>query len=88
MVCEVTCWRFLTGQLGGPAEVDSDQIETLTENIQHYTMWEIGRHTQNIQTSNVIGENEKYVFYLMVKNMDTFWPTQYFDSNGESFDTL
>ena len=26
---------------GRPAEVDSDQIETLIENSQHYTMWEI-----------------------------------------------
>ena len=28
-------------QLGRPAEVDKDQIETLTENNQHYTTWEI-----------------------------------------------
>ena len=27
-------------QLGRPAEVDSDQIETLIENKQHYTIWE------------------------------------------------
>ena len=26
---------------GRPVEVDSDQIETLIENNQHYTMWEI-----------------------------------------------
>ena len=26
---------------GGPVEVDSDQIETITENNQHYTMQEI-----------------------------------------------
>ena len=25
---------------GRPAEVESDQIETITENNQHYTMWE------------------------------------------------
>ena len=25
---------------GRPVEVDSDQIKTLTENDQHYTMWE------------------------------------------------
>ena len=29
-------------QLDRPAEVDSNQIETLTDNDQHYTMWEIG----------------------------------------------
>ena len=28
-------------QSGRPAEVNSDQIETLTENNQCYTMWEI-----------------------------------------------
>ena len=28
-------------QSGRPAEVDSNQIKTLTENNQHYTMWEI-----------------------------------------------
>ena len=27
--------------LGRAAEVDSDQIETLNENNQHYTMWDI-----------------------------------------------
>ena len=27
--------------LGRPVEVDSDQIETLIENNQHYTVWEI-----------------------------------------------
>ena len=27
--------------LGKPLEVDSDQIKTLTENNQYYTMWEI-----------------------------------------------
>ena len=26
---------------GGPVEVNSDQIETLIENNQRYTMWEI-----------------------------------------------
>ena len=35
---------------GRPAEVDSNQIETLIENNQHYTMWETAsKHTQNIQ---------------------------------------
>ena len=29
-------------QSGRPDEVDKDQIETLTENNQCYTMWEIG----------------------------------------------
>ena len=28
-------------QSGGPVEVDNHQIETLTENNQHYTTWEV-----------------------------------------------
>ena len=35
---EVSHWMMLHGL---PAEVDSDQIKTLIENNQHYTMWEI-----------------------------------------------
>ena len=45
VVCEVSCWRFLAGGdapwSGRPVEVDSDQIETLIENNQRYTTWEI-----------------------------------------------
>ena len=46
-------------QLGRPVEVDSNQIETLIENNQHYNNQHIGdsRHTQNIQINKVIGEN-------------------------------
>ena len=47
VVYKVSCWRFLAGQcsmfrLGRPVEVDSNQIETVIENSQWYTMWEIG----------------------------------------------
>uniref|UniRef100_A0A8C6B8K2 Histone-lysine N-methyltransferase SETMAR n=1 Tax=Monodon monoceros TaxID=40151 RepID=A0A8C6B8K2_MONMO len=44
VVCEVSCWRLPLDnapQTGRPVEVDSDQIETLIENNQHYTMREI-----------------------------------------------
>ena len=44
VVCEVSCGDFSlddTPRLGRPVEVDSDQIETLIENNQHYTTWEI-----------------------------------------------
>ena len=34
---------------GRPAEVDDDQIKTLTENNQRYTMQKINLHTENIQ---------------------------------------
>ena len=39
-VCEVLCWRFLTGRCskgsGRPVEADSDQMETLIENNQFF----------------------------------------------------
>ena len=35
------------------------------------------RHTQNIQISKVMGEDEKGVFYFMEKTKQTFWPTPY-----------
>ena len=44
VVCKVSCWSFLTGQCSRtvrPVKVDSDQIETLIENNQRYTTWEI-----------------------------------------------
>ena len=43
VVSEHSCWRFLlddAAQWRRQAEVDSDQIETLIENNQRYTMWE------------------------------------------------
>ena len=49
-----------------PAEVDSDQIETLIENNQCYTMQEIA-NILKISKSIVIGENEKCVRWLLVK---------------------
>ena len=36
-------------RLGRPVEVDSNQIETFTENNQHYTTWEIAAILKNIQ---------------------------------------
>ena len=38
-------------------------------------------HTQNIQTNEVIGENEKCVFYFTEKIIETFWSTQYMESS-------
>ena len=48
-------------QSGRPAEVNSDQIETLTENNQCYTMWETA-NILKISKLIVIGKNEKCVF--------------------------
>ena len=38
---EISCWRDDALWSGRPTEVDSDQIEILIENDQHYTTWEI-----------------------------------------------
>ena len=55
-------------QLGRPIEADSDQIETLIENNQHYTMWEIANLLKISKINKIIGENEKCVFYFTEKN--------------------
>ena len=55
VVCEVSSWRFLAGRSprsGRPVEVDSDQIETLIENNQRYTIQEIAG-ILNISKSSV-----------------------------------
>ena len=57
-------------------EVDSNQIDTLIENSQHYTMQDIADIPKIIEINKVIGENEKRVFYFMEKTKWTFWPIQ------------
>ena len=53
-------------QLGRPVEVDSNQIETLTENHRCYTTQEMW-HTQNIQINKVIGKMKNVSFILWKK---------------------
>ena len=53
-------------RLGRSVEVDMDHTETLTENNQHYTTWEVA-NILKIPKSVVIGENEKCVFYFTEK---------------------
>ena len=52
--------------LGRPAEVESNQIETLIENNQHYTMWEIAEILK-ISKSIKLLVKMKSVFYFMEK---------------------
>ena len=52
--------------LGRPAEVDSNQIKTLIENNQHYTMWEIAEILK-ISKSIKLLVKMKSVFYFMEK---------------------
>ena len=41
VVCELSCWKFLTGGSDSPVEVGSDQNQTLIENSEHYAMQKI-----------------------------------------------
>ena len=53
-------------QSGRSVEVDSDQIETLMENNQCYTMWDIA-NILKISKSVCIGENKKCVLFYRKK---------------------
>ena len=62
---------------GRPAEVDSDQIETLTENNQCYVTQEIP-DILKISKSIMLLVKMKYVsFILWKKTIRTFWLTLY-----------
>ena len=61
-------------QLGRPTEVDSDQIETLTENNQCYTMREIA-NILKISKSIQLLVKMKNVSFMEKTHMD-FCPTQ------------
>ena len=52
---------------GGPVEVDSDQMETLTENNQRYTTWEMANIPKISKSMKLIGESEKCLFILQKK---------------------
>ena len=49
-----------------PVEVDSDKIETLIENNQHYTMWEIA-DILKISKSIKLPVEMKYVSFILYK---------------------
>ena len=55
-------------QLGRPVEVDSDQIETLIENSQHYTTWEIA-NILKIYKSIMLLVKMKNVSFNLQKNL-------------------
>ena len=58
-----------------PAEVNSDQIETLIENNQPY-IYHMGdsQHTQKIQTNQALVKMKNVSFILRNKTIRTFWP--------------
>ena len=63
-------------QSGRPVEADSDQIKTLIETSQQYTMWEI-TNILKISKSVKLLVKKKCVFYFRNKNIWTFQPTCY-----------
>ena len=68
-------WDFLLDNaswLGRTVEVDSNQIETLIKNNQHYTMREIDDILKNIQIKKVIVENEKCLLFSGKKHTNFF----------------
>ena len=62
-------------QWDGTVEVDSDQIETLIENDQHYTMWEIGDIHKISKSIKLLVKMKNVSFVSWKKNTD-FFPTQ------------
>ena len=79
-------WEFRVGDFsldgapwsGRPVEVDSDQIEMLIENNQHYTTWEIANILRISKAINLLVKMRNVFFILCKKTKWTFWPTQYF----------
>ena len=49
---------------GGPVEVDSDQIEALIENNQHYTMQEIANILKISKSINLLVKTKNVSFVL------------------------
>ena len=61
---------------GRHVEIDSDQTETLIENNQRYTMWEIANILKISKSIKLLVKMKKCIFYFKVKTKQTFWPTQ------------
>ena len=63
-------------QSGRPVKVDGDQIETLSENNQHYTMWKIADILKISKSIKLLVKMKNVSFILQKKTKWTFWPTQ------------
>ena len=61
---------------GRPVELDSDQIKTLIENNQCYTMWEIANILKICKSMKLMVKMKICFFYFKEK---TFWPAQYYN---------
>ena len=81
---EISHWRFLAGdfslddapRLGRPVEVGSDTVETVIENNQRSTTWEIADILKiSILIKLLVKVKMCLSFYGKTKH--TFWSTQY-----------
>ena len=73
---EISRWTGYS-MVGGPVEVDSNQIETLVGNNQHSTTQVIVDILKISKSMELLVKMKKCVFYFMEKTKQTFWPTQY-----------
>ena len=62
---------------GRPVEVDSNQINTLTENNQHYTMQEGANILKIPKSIKLLVKMKNVSFILLRKPHKLFWRTQY-----------
>ena len=60
---------------GRPVGFDSDQIETLIENNQRYTTWEIIDILKISKSIKLLVKMKNASFILQKKTIQTFWPT-------------
>ena len=75
-VLEISRWTMLHPQSGKPTEVDSDQIETLTENNKGYTTPEIVDILRISKSIKLLVKMKYVSFILQKKSIWIFWPTQ------------
>ena len=75
---EISRWTMLTGRPGDQLiKFDSDQIETLIENNQHYTMQEIAGILKISKSIKLLVKMKKVSFILQKKKTKQIsWPTQ------------
>ena len=85
-MCQKWFAKFLAGdfllddtpQLARPVEVDSDQIKTLIENNQHYTMWEIANILKISKSIKLLAKMKNVYFILWKKTNGIFGQTHNF----------
>ena len=84
-MCQKWSVKFHAGDLslddapqpGRPVEVDSDQIETLIENNQCYTMWEVANILKISRSINLLVKMKKCLLAILIlkieENRQHFW---------------